>query len=97
MTTAKEDQKSRFTNYSMSSAVIKRAGGLRQIDDHFEALYSAQYAEELEGEGPDGEEEEEEEKSNQLVDTNNSERFRAMLDAEKEAMRRKFPREVFFN
>lgn len=41
----KEERRSRFTNYSLSSAVIKRPDGLQIIDEHFEALYQ-QYDEE---------------------------------------------------
>ncbi|KAH7699553.1 LTV1 protein [Aphelenchoides avenae] len=44
-----DDRKSRFTNYSMTSAVIKRPDGLKMIDDHFETLYE-EYDEEKIGE-----------------------------------------------
>uniref|UniRef100_A0A914HDL4 Protein LTV1 homolog n=1 Tax=Globodera rostochiensis TaxID=31243 RepID=A0A914HDL4_GLORO len=39
------EHKTTFTNYSISSSVIKRPDGLRLIDDHFETLYAEQYAE----------------------------------------------------
>lgn len=44
-----DDRKSRFTNYSMTSSVIKRPDGLKMIDDHFETLYE-EYDEEKIGE-----------------------------------------------
>ncbi|TKR92529.1 hypothetical protein L596_007166 [Steinernema carpocapsae] len=34
-----DDKKTRFTNYSMCSAVIKREGALQLLDDRFEQLY----------------------------------------------------------
>jgi protein LTV1 len=36
-----EETRTRFTNYSMTSATIKRGDGLRLIDDRFEKLYEA--------------------------------------------------------
>jgi hypothetical protein len=82
----------------MSSAVIKRTDGLRQIDDHFEQLYAAQYAEEMEGEGGENEndddnEEEEETENAGLVDPNNSKRFQELLEDD-EAIQQRFHREV---
>jgi len=50
----REERRTRFTNYSMSSAVIKRPDGLQTIDEHFEALYE-QYDEEKLGEGDEEE------------------------------------------
>uniref|UniRef100_A0A915DB29 Protein LTV1 homolog n=1 Tax=Ditylenchus dipsaci TaxID=166011 RepID=A0A915DB29_9BILA len=50
----KEERRTRFTNYSMSSAVIKRPDGLQTIDDHFEQLYEQYDAEKL-GEGDEAE------------------------------------------
>lgn len=35
---ADEETKSRFTEYSMSSSVLPRNKGLRQLDDHFEKV-----------------------------------------------------------
>uniref|UniRef100_A0AC35UAB3 Protein LTV1 homolog n=1 Tax=Rhabditophanes sp. KR3021 TaxID=114890 RepID=A0AC35UAB3_9BILA len=46
-----DDQKTRFTNYSMSSAVIKRDDGLATIDEKFETFY-AEYDDEKLGEIP---------------------------------------------
>lgn len=34
-----EETKSRFTNYSMSSSVIRRNEGLTLLDDKFEKVY----------------------------------------------------------
>ena len=34
----KEEVKSRFTNYSMTSSVIRRTTGLKNLDDHFEKI-----------------------------------------------------------
>ncbi|KAI3415778.1 Protein ltv1 [Globodera pallida] len=51
------ERKTTFTNYSISSSVIKRPDGLRLIDDHFETMYAEQYAEgndEENGEERDG-------------------------------------------
>lgn len=95
--TTREDRKSRFTNYSMSSAVIKRPDGLRQIDDHFESLYATQYKEELEGEGSETDVDDggADEHSKSLDDPNNSKRIRALLaeGGEGELIQR-FQREV---
>ncbi|KAK0426355.1 hypothetical protein QR680_009664 [Steinernema hermaphroditum] len=44
-----DDKKTRFTNYSMCSAVIKREGALKLLDDRFEKLYE-QYDEDQMGE-----------------------------------------------
>ncbi|KAI1711319.1 low temperature viability protein domain-containing protein [Ditylenchus destructor] len=52
----KEERRSRFTNYSMSSAVIKRPNGLAIIDEQFEELYG-QYDEDKLG-ADNGDEEE---------------------------------------
>ncbi|KAL3123065.1 hypothetical protein niasHT_001265 [Heterodera trifolii] len=49
-----DERKTTFTNYSMSSSVIKRPEGLRLIDDHFETLYEEQYAKEEEENGAEG-------------------------------------------
>lgn len=43
-----DDRKTVFTNYSMSSSVIRRNQGLQQIDEHFERLYTKEYADETE-------------------------------------------------
>jgi protein LTV1 len=34
------ETKSRFSNYSMSSSIIRRNEGLRQLDDHFEKVFA---------------------------------------------------------
>lgn len=39
-----EDTKTVFTNYSLTSSVLRRNQGLQQIDEHFERLYEKQYA-----------------------------------------------------
>jgi protein LTV1 len=44
-----DDRKTRFSNYSMTSAVIKRPDGLQLIDEHFETLFE-EYDEENIGE-----------------------------------------------
>jgi hypothetical protein len=50
------DRRSHFTNYSMSSAVIRRDNGLRLIDDHFEQLYEEYGEGKIGGECGDGDE-----------------------------------------
>uniref|UniRef100_A0A914WWE5 Protein LTV1 homolog n=1 Tax=Plectus sambesii TaxID=2011161 RepID=A0A914WWE5_9BILA len=42
-----EETRTRFTNYSMTSATIRRGDGLRLIDDRFEKLYEAYDEEEM--------------------------------------------------
>lgn len=37
-----------FTNYSMTSSVMRRSQGLQQIDEHFERLFEEQYADDTE-------------------------------------------------
>lgn len=37
-----------FTNYSMTSSVMRRSQGLKQIDEHFETLYEKEYADDTE-------------------------------------------------
>lgn len=37
-----------FTNYSMTSSVMRRSQGLQQIDEHFERLYEKEYADDTE-------------------------------------------------
>lgn len=39
-----DDNKSVFTNYSMTSSVMRRSQGLQQIDEHFERLFEKEYA-----------------------------------------------------
>lgn len=39
-----EETKSHFTNYSMTSSVMRRNEGLRTLDDRFETLYEREYA-----------------------------------------------------
>lgn len=43
-----DETKSVFTNYSMTSSVMRRNQGLQQIDEHFERLYEKQYADDTE-------------------------------------------------
>lgn len=43
-----EDTKTVFTNYSMTSSVMRRSRGLQQIDEHFERLYEKEYADDTE-------------------------------------------------
>ncbi|KAK6180101.1 hypothetical protein SNE40_012311 [Patella caerulea] len=43
----KEETKSRFTNYSMTSSVIRRNEGLTLLDDRFEKFYEQYYDEEI--------------------------------------------------
>lgn len=88
--TTTAERKSKFTNYSMSSAVVKRSDGLRHIDDHFESLYESQYGEEQEGEV----DEDEAVANKSRIDPNNSERFRALLEEEEAGLQRRFPREL---
>ncbi len=42
-----EEIRSRFTNYSMTSATIKRSEGLRYIDDRFDKVYETYDDDEL--------------------------------------------------
>lgn len=45
----KEDRRSEvFTNYSLTSSVMRRNQGLQQIDEHFERLYVKEYADDTE-------------------------------------------------
>lgn len=44
----RSEAKSVFTNYSMTSSVIRRNQGLQQIDEHFERLYEKEYADDTE-------------------------------------------------
>lgn len=44
----KEETKSVFTNFSMTSSVLRRSQGLQQIDEHFERLYEKEYADDTE-------------------------------------------------
>lgn len=37
-----------FTNYSLTSSVMRRSQGLQQIDEHFERLYEKEYADDTE-------------------------------------------------
>lgn len=37
-----------FTNYSLTSSVMRKSQGLQQIDEHFERLYEKEYADETE-------------------------------------------------
>lgn len=43
-----DDTKTVFTNYSMTSSVMRRSRGLQQIDEHFERLYEKEYADDTE-------------------------------------------------
>lgn len=43
-----DDTKTVFTNYSMTSSVMRRSQGLQQIDEHFERLYEKEYADDTE-------------------------------------------------
>lgn len=44
-----EDNRSTvFTNYSMTSSVMRRNQGLQQLDEHFERIYEKEYADETE-------------------------------------------------
>lgn len=42
------ETKSVFTNYSMTSSIMRRNQGLQQIDEHFERLYEKEYADDTE-------------------------------------------------
>lgn len=42
------ETKSVFTNFSMTSSVMRRNQGLQQIDEHFERLYEKEYADDTE-------------------------------------------------
>lgn len=84
----KEERRTRFTNYSMSSAMIKRPNGLQIIDEHFEALYE-QYDEEKCGQIDD-----ETEKISGHIDQNDQ-RFKKLIN-EFALSKRKFVPEVCF-
>lgn len=43
-----EDDRKTFTNYSMTSSVMRRSQGLQQIDEHFERLFEEKYANDTE-------------------------------------------------
>lgn len=43
----RSETKSVFTNYSMTSSVVRRNQGLQQIDQHFERLYEKEYADDI--------------------------------------------------
>jgi protein LTV1 len=43
-----DDNKSVFTNYSMTSSVVPRSQGLQDIDEHFERLFENEYADDTE-------------------------------------------------
>lgn len=43
-----DETKSVFTNYSMTSSIMRRAHGLQQIDEHFERLFEKEYADDTE-------------------------------------------------
>ena len=45
---ARSDSKTVFTNYSMTSSVVRRNQGLQQIDEHFERLFEKEYADDTE-------------------------------------------------
>lgn len=45
---SRDDNKSVFTNYSMTSSVMHRSQGLQQIDEHFERLFEKEYADDTE-------------------------------------------------
>lgn len=42
------EAKTVFTNYSMTSSVMRRSQGLQQIDEHFERLFEKEYADDTE-------------------------------------------------
>ena len=52
-----EETKTRFTNYSMTSSVVKRNSQLEQLDEAFEKVYEAEYGEDQIGDLSDEEEE----------------------------------------
>lgn len=43
-----DDNKTCFTNYSLTSSVMRRSEGLHNLDDKFEALYEREYADDTE-------------------------------------------------
>lgn len=43
-----DDNKSVFTNYSMTSSVMRRSKGLQDMDEHFERLFESEYADDTE-------------------------------------------------
>lgn len=43
-----DDNKSVFTNYSMTSSVMRRSKGLQDMDEHFERLFEKEYADDTE-------------------------------------------------
>uniref|UniRef100_A0A6G1S3H5 Protein LTV1 homolog n=1 Tax=Aceria tosichella TaxID=561515 RepID=A0A6G1S3H5_9ACAR len=43
-----DDNKSVFTNYSMTSSVMRRSQGLQEMDEHFERLFEKEYADDTE-------------------------------------------------
>lgn len=45
---SQDDRKTVFTNYSLTSSVMRRNQGLQQIDEHFERLYEKEYADDTE-------------------------------------------------
>ena len=47
-TFSEEETKTCFTNYSMTSSVMRRSEGLTMLDDRFEALYEKEYADDTE-------------------------------------------------
>jgi len=81
--TDQDDRRSRFTNYSMSSAMIKRPDGLQIIDEHFEALYEEYDEEKM------GDIEEKREGINGFVEPD-SERFQQLVDDEYSRLKRKY-------
>lgn len=84
-----EERRSRFTNYSMSSAVIKRPDGLQIIDEHFEALYEQYDDNKL------GQAEEDDEELSGFIE-HDSERFQELLQ-EHIAQKKPFFPLVIFN
>lgn len=45
---SQDDNKSVFTNYSMTSSVMRRSKGLQDMDEHFERLFENEYADDTE-------------------------------------------------
>lgn len=43
-----DERRTIFTNYSMTSSVMRRSQGLQQLDEHFERLYEKEYADDTE-------------------------------------------------
>lgn len=43
-----DDNRTVFTNYSMTSSVMRRSEGLQQIDEHFDRLFEKEYADDTE-------------------------------------------------